>query len=101
MSILANSTFTYFNLAGKGDATRLALLHGGIPYTDNRVTFPDWAALKPSTPFGQLPIIQVISRRGSYSCRAGSRVVHNRLRFPDQQALKPTTSCHSSQKLGI
>jgi glutathione S-transferase len=59
MSILANSKFTYFNVAGKGDAPRLALAHGGIPFTDNRVAFPDWAALKPSTPFGQLPIIRL------------------------------------------
>jgi len=55
MSILANSKFTYFNVAGKGDATRLALAYGGIPFTDNRIAFPDWAALYAIRPAAHPP----------------------------------------------
>jgi len=37
------------------------LYHDGArPCTeDNRVKFPEWAEMKPTTPFGQLPVLKV------------------------------------------
>ena len=38
---------------------RLAFKIGGVEFEDVRVNFPDWAALKPKTPFGQLPFMNI------------------------------------------
>ncbi len=38
---------------------RLALKIGGVDFDDDRIDFKDWPALKPTTPFGQLPIMSV------------------------------------------
>lgn len=59
MGLLANCKLTYFGLAGRGDPIRLALAHGGVEFTDNRVSFPDWGAMKSGTPFGQLPVLEL------------------------------------------
>jgi len=49
--------FTYFGLAGRGEATRLALSIGNVKFTDERIKFPEWKELKPNTPWGSLPIL--------------------------------------------
>jgi glutathione S-transferase len=55
MTILDNCKLTYFNILGRGEATRLALTIGGIAFTDERIAFSDWPTLKPTTPWGSLP----------------------------------------------
>lgn len=50
---------TYFDIAGVAEKVRMTLLLGGVPFKDNRVAFPDWAAMKPTTPYGQLPVMEV------------------------------------------
>uniref|UniRef100_A0A914VAT3 glutathione transferase n=1 Tax=Plectus sambesii TaxID=2011161 RepID=A0A914VAT3_9BILA len=50
---------TYFNIMGRGEPIRLIFAQGGIDYEDNRVTGDAWTAFKPSTPFGQLPVLEV------------------------------------------
>lgn len=50
---------SYFDMAGRAETTRLALAYGNIAYEDKRVAFPDWPALKPTTPLGQLPVMEV------------------------------------------
>jgi len=50
---------TYFDIEGVAEKVRLALKIGGKDFEDVRVKFPDWAALKPSTPFGQLPFMNI------------------------------------------
>jgi len=51
---------TYFDFdGGRGETPRLALSIGGIAFEDARVKFPEWAALKPTTPFGGLPVLDV------------------------------------------
>ena len=47
---------TYFGINGKGTSCALALAHSGLKF---KVTFPeDWASLKPTTPWGHLPLLQ-------------------------------------------
>ena len=53
----AKIKLTYFNIMGAAEKVRLAFAIKGIPFEDNRIAFPDWAGLKPSTKFGQLPIM--------------------------------------------
>ncbi|XP_071083389.1 glutathione S-transferase 1-like [Haliotis cracherodii] len=51
--------FTYFNLRARGEIPRLVLNAAGVTFEDRRVEFSEWGALKPSTPFGQLPYIEI------------------------------------------
>jgi glutathione S-transferase len=51
---------TYFDLhGGRGEVARLAMFIGGIEFEDHRVKFQDWPALKPSTPLGGIPVLEV------------------------------------------
>merc|ERR1712210_297731 len=49
--------FVYFDLQGKGELTRLLLKCGKIDFEDFRFGFDDWPKHKPTTPFGQVPVI--------------------------------------------
>jgi len=51
--------YTYFNGRGRGETPRLCFAAGGIKFEDNRVEFKDWPELKPSTPWGSLPVLEV------------------------------------------
>ena len=44
---MSNYKLTYFGLRGKGELIRLLFATAGIKYTDTRVTFEEWPALKP------------------------------------------------------
>eukprot|EP00967_Tisochrysis_lutea_P064505 scaffold83577_cov30-Tisochrysis_lutea.AAC.1 len=57
MSLLAKCQLSYFPLAGRAEASRLALAYAGIQFTDERIGFSEWAERKPSTPFGQMPVL--------------------------------------------
>ncbi|CAH2044173.1 unnamed protein product, partial [Iphiclides podalirius] len=52
-------TLTYFNVKGLGEGIRMLLAYGGQEFEDIRVTKDDWPALKPKTPFGQLPVLEI------------------------------------------
>ena len=57
-----NVKLTYFNLRARAEPCRLLLAYGGIKYEDCRIPPPwdpatTWPAMKPNTPFGQLPIL--------------------------------------------
>lgn len=66
---------TYFDMnAGRGEVNRLAMAIGGIEFEDERIPFQEWAALKESTPFGQLPVLEVDGERLT-QCNAISRYV--------------------------
>jgi len=55
-----NVEFTYFDIkAFPGEKVRLALVLSRTPFKDNRVKFADWPTLKPTTKYGQLPILSV------------------------------------------
>jgi glutathione S-transferase len=51
--------FTYFDIEGKGESIRLALRLSQTPFEDIRVTFPEWPELKPSMPYGQIPVMTI------------------------------------------
>lgn len=51
---------TYFDFhGGRAEPVRLALHIGGIEFEDHRFTFPEFAEVRKSTPFGQVPTLQV------------------------------------------
>ncbi|MEJ6006139.1 glutathione S-transferase family protein [Paucibacter sp. AS339] len=51
---------TYFDThGGRGEPARLAMRIGNIPFEDHRFKFPDFAEVRKSTPFGQVPTLHV------------------------------------------
>jgi len=55
---------TYFNLRARAEPARLILAQAGQDYEDARLPAPwddmaPWQELKPNTPFGQLPVLNV------------------------------------------
>lgn len=58
-------TLTYFNIEAAAEKVRLALVMTGTPFEDKRINFDEWGALKPTTPYGQLPLMTVTNADGS------------------------------------
>jgi glutathione S-transferase len=51
---------TYFDMhGGRGEAARLAMHIGAIAFEDFRFSFADFAEVRKSTPFGQVPTLHV------------------------------------------
>ncbi len=51
---------TYFDqAASRGEECRLALWIAGVDFEDNRIPQSAWPALKPTTPFGSLPVFEL------------------------------------------
>ena len=50
----------YFDFhGGRAEPVRLALDLGGVAFEDHRFTFPEFAAFRTTTPFGQVPTLHV------------------------------------------
>ncbi|RFO94745.1 glutathione S-transferase [Rhodoferax lacus] len=57
---MSQLTLTYFDFnGGRGEPARLALCLGGISFEDKRFAFPEFAEVRKSTPFGQVPTLHV------------------------------------------
>jgi len=50
---------TYFNVRGVAEPIRLIFAFADVGFDDHRIDRADWPALKPNTPFGQLPILDI------------------------------------------
>lgn len=55
-------TLIYFPIPGRAEVARLCFTIGGIDYEDKHIDFATWPELKPTTPFGQVPVLQVDSQ---------------------------------------
>lgn len=65
---MADIELTYFDIhGGRGEVARLAMIIGDVPFEDRRVKLADWPAVKPQTPFGGLPVLEVAGRRVTQS----------------------------------
>jgi len=49
---------TYFNFRGRGEIVRYVFAAAGVAYEDNRIEREQWPELKPTTPFGQIPVLE-------------------------------------------
>lgn len=57
---MSKPKLTYFDApVSRGEECRLALHAAGVDFEDNRIKREEWAALKPTTPFGGLPVFEV------------------------------------------
>ncbi|MBI3283541.1 MAG: glutathione S-transferase family protein [Burkholderiales bacterium] len=51
---------TYFDVhGGRGEPVRLALHIGGVAFEDRRFAFPEFAEIRKTTPFAQVPTLEV------------------------------------------
>ena len=57
---MSKPTLTYFDApVSRGEECRLALHIAGVDFEDRRIKSADWMGLKPTTPFGALPLLDV------------------------------------------
>jgi glutathione S-transferase len=57
---MTKPTLYYFDApVSRGEECRLALHVGGVDFEDARLTREQWVALKPTTPFGSVPILEL------------------------------------------
>jgi len=50
---------TYFPAKGRTEPLRFLLSQAGVKFEDHRVTDQEWETLKPTMPFGQIPVLEV------------------------------------------
>merc|ERR1719270_746523 len=55
---MSDIKLTYFNGRGRAETSRLILAYAGQKYEDCRISFEDMAKLKPTLPYGQLPLLE-------------------------------------------
>ena len=48
----------YFNARGRGELIRYVFAQAGVQYEDFRVSKEKWAEIKPTTPYGMLPVLE-------------------------------------------
>eukprot|EP00467_Chlorarachnion_reptans_P013641 CAMPEP_0114491304 /NCGR_PEP_ID=MMETSP0109-20121206/2926_1 /TAXON_ID=29199 /ORGANISM="Chlorarachnion reptans, Strain CCCM449" /LENGTH=225 /DNA_ID=CAMNT_0001668023 /DNA_START=113 /DNA_END=790 /DNA_ORIENTATION=+ len=75
MSEAKGYKLTYFGLTGRGEPIRLAFAVAGIKFEDVRIEFKDWGKVKPTTPWGSLPVLETPSGDILTQCRALTRFV--------------------------
>lgn len=64
-------TLTYFDFPmSRGEECRLALHTAGVAFEDRRLKREEWLALKPSTPFGSLPLFEMLGHPVLAQCNA-------------------------------
>nr|AST11629.1 glutathione S-transferase s1 [Bemisia tabaci] len=56
---MAPPKLTYFPIRGLGEPIRFVLSYANEKFIDDRITTEDWPKIKPTTPFGKLPILEI------------------------------------------
>ncbi|KAM4707911.1 hematopoietic prostaglandin D synthase-like [Discoglossus pictus] len=56
---MPNYKLTYFTFDGKGEIIRYLFAYMDTKYEDYRIEFADWPAIKPTIPYGKLPILEI------------------------------------------
>ncbi|KAL7290238.1 hypothetical protein TKK_0015941 [Trichogramma kaykai] len=60
---MSSYKLTYFNIYGLAEPIRFLFNYGGINFIDERMTEEDWLRLKPTMPFGQVPVLEVNGKK--------------------------------------
>lgn len=50
---------TYFNGRGRAEISRLIFAQAGVEYEDVRLKDEEWPKMQPTTPFGEVPLLEV------------------------------------------
>ncbi|XP_046314841.1 hematopoietic prostaglandin D synthase isoform X1 [Marmota monax] len=64
MSLMKNLTMPnykliYFNMRGRAEIIRYIFAYLDIKYEDHRIEHADWPKIKPTLPFGKIPVLEV------------------------------------------
>jgi len=54
---------SYFNITALGEPIRFLLNYGGVDFVDNRFESEEWPKIKPTTPFGQVPVLEIDGKK--------------------------------------
>jgi len=83
---------TYFPIEAAAEKVRLALVMTGTEFEDCRITFDEFQAMKASTPYGQLPVMEVTEDDGSTKTFAQSEAMMRWIvaKFDTTKTLLPT-----------
>jgi len=68
-------TLTYFNKRGRAEPSRLLFHAAGVKFTDRRVV-DEWKDIKPTLPWGQLPVLEIESKDGKKVTLHQSLAIH-------------------------
>nr|UOU03295.1 glutathione S-transferase sigma 6 [Brachionus rubens] len=66
---------SYFDIRGRGEFIRFIFSAAQEPFEDNRIKESDWPSLKPTTPFGQLPVLEVTDDDGETTVISQSKAI--------------------------
>ncbi|GAB1864924.1 glutathione transferase [Camponotus japonicus] len=58
---------TYFPVKAMGEPIRFLFSYGGAEFIDDRFNEEDWPKIKPTTPFGQVPVLEVDGKKVAQS----------------------------------
>uniref|UniRef100_A0A7E4UN59 glutathione transferase n=1 Tax=Panagrellus redivivus TaxID=6233 RepID=A0A7E4UN59_PANRE len=56
---MSRYTLNYFDFRGRGEPIRLLFKYAGVEFKDVRIQLADWRKIKPTTPTGKLPYLEV------------------------------------------
>ena len=59
----ANYKLRYFNIRGRAEFLRYMFAYANQDYTDDRIENEDWPQIKPTMPFGQIPVLEIRQSR--------------------------------------
>jgi len=54
---------TYFPVQALGEPIRFLLSYGNVEFVDERFNEEDWPKIKPTTPYGQVPVLEVDGKK--------------------------------------
>lgn len=57
--LLISPYYLDFAVRGLGEVSRMILHYAKVPFDDVRVQKEEWEKIKPTTKFGQLPVLEV------------------------------------------
>merc|ERR1712183_570137 len=66
---MSDIKLTYFDVKARGELARLVLSYGGVKFTDERLTAEQFASVKSSLPYGQMPVLHY---KGAVICQSMS-----------------------------
>ncbi|KAI9979775.1 hypothetical protein PInf_027881 [Phytophthora infestans] len=89
---------TYFDGKGRAELPRLIFNYAGIAFTDDRITHSDFAALKPTLPFGQVPVLELDAR---FTPRAGLSLATLPRSLACIRVMRPSSEVHPGDKLSF
>jgi len=83
-------SFAIVDIEGAAEPVRLAFILSGIPFEDDRITFPQWKDVKTKTPYGQLPVLSIDD--GELKTQSGAMIRY-------VGSIDPTGSLYPKDKL--